>query len=67
MTQETTKNPRNDPTMSAEEYVQKLSSTGLADNSFVSSDVENCINNIRRKKKMLKKHRNNLSKVQKDC
>ena len=51
MTQETNNNPRNDPTMSAEESVQKLSSTDLADNSFVSSDVENCINNIRRKKK----------------
>ena len=68
MVQETTNNPRNDPTMSAEKSVEKLpSSTDPADNNFVSSNAGNCINNIRRsEKKNAKKHSNNLSKLQKD-
>ena len=49
MAQETTNNPRNDPTMSAQKYDEKLpSSTDPADNNVVSSDVDNCINNITR-------------------
>ena len=45
---ETTDNHRNEPTLSAKKYVEKLpSSTYPADNNFVSSDVDNCINNIR--------------------
>ena len=52
MAQEATNNPRNDPTMSGEKSVEKLpSSTDPADNNFVSSDVDNCINNIRRSEK----------------
>ena len=47
-----TNNPRNDPTMTAEKSVEKLpSSTEPADNNFVSSDVDICINNIRRSEK----------------
>ena len=43
-----TNNLRNDPTMIAEKSFEKLpSSTDLADNNFVSSDVDICINNIR--------------------
>ena len=68
MGQETTSNPRNDPTMTAEKSDEKLpSSADPADNNFISSDVDNCINNIRRsEKKNAKKNRNNLSKLQKD-
>ena len=69
MAQETTYNPRNDPTVTAEKSVEKLpSSTDPADSNYVSSDVGNCINNIRRSEKNhpKKKHRNNLSKLQKD-
>ena len=48
MAHQTTINPRNDPTMTAEKSVEKLpSSTYPADNNFVSSDVDNCINNFR--------------------
>ena len=44
MAQETTNNPRNDPTMTAKKSIEKLpSSTDLADNNFVSSGVCNCI------------------------
>ena len=65
---ETTDNHRNEPTLSTKKYVEKLpSSTYPADNNFVSSDVDNCINNIRGSKmKNVKKHRNNVSKLQKD-
>ena len=68
MAQETTNNPRNDSTMTAEKSVEKLpSSTDPADSNYVSSDVGNCINNIRRSEKNhAKKHRNNLSKLQND-
>ena len=69
MAQETTKNARNNPAMTAHKSVEKLlSNTDPADNNFVSSFVDdNYINNIRRsEKRMLKKHRNNLSKLQKD-
>ena len=47
--------------MSAEKSVETLSSsTDLVDNNFVSSDVNNCVNNIRGyEKRMPKKHRNN--------
>ena len=49
MAQETTDSSRNDPTMTAEKFVEKLpSSTGPAENNFVSSNVDNCINNFRR-------------------
>ena len=50
--------------MSAEKSVEKLpSSTNPAANNFVSSDADNCINNIRRfEKNNAKKHRNNLNK-----
>ena len=55
MAHETTNNLQNDPTLSAKRSVGKLtSSTDPAGNNFVSSDVDNCINNIRRsEKKML--------------
>ena len=68
MAHETTNNPRNEPTLSAKRSVEKLpSSTDPADNNFVSSDVDNCINVTRRsEKKNDKKYRNNLSKLQKD-
>ena len=69
MAQETTNNARNNPTMTADKSVEKLlSNTDPADNNFVSSFVDdNYINNIRRsEKRMLKKHHNNLSKLQKD-
>ena len=47
-----TNNPRNDPTMTAENSVEKLPSrTDPADNNFVSSNVDICINNIRRSEK----------------
>ena len=49
MVHETTNNSRTDPTLSAKKSVEKLtSSTDPADNNFVSSDVDNCINNTRR-------------------
>ena len=52
MAHETTNNPRNKHTLSAKKSVEKLpSSTGPADNNFVSSDVDNCINNTRRSEK----------------
>ena len=52
MAHETTNNPRNEPTLSAKKSVEKLpSSTDPADNNFVSSDVDNCINNTRRSEK----------------
>ena len=58
MAQETTNNPRNDCTMTL--------SINLADNNSASSDVDNCINHIKRlEKKNAKKHRNNLNKLQK--
>ena len=68
MAHETTNNPRNEPNLSAKKSVEKLPAcTDPADNNFVSSDVDNCINNTRRsEKKNAKKHRNNLSKLQKD-
>ena len=68
MAHETTNNPRNEHTLSAKKSVEKLpSSTDPADNNFVSSDVDNCINNTRRsEKKNDKKYRNSLNKLQKD-
>ena len=68
MAQETATNLRNDPTMTAEKSNGKLpSSTDPADIKFVSSDLDNCINTIRRsEKRILKNHLNNLSKLQKD-
>ena len=68
MAHETNNNPRNEPTLSAKKSVEKLpSSTDPADNNFVSSDVQNCINNLEDlKKRILKKHHNNLNKLQKD-
>ena len=52
MAHETTINLRNEPTLSAKKSSEKLpSSTDPADNKFVSSDVDNCINNIRRSEK----------------
>ena len=46
MAQKTTKN---NPTMTAKNFVEKLpSSTDSADNNSVSSDVDNCTNNYRR-------------------
>ena len=52
MAHETANNPRNEPHLQA-----KKSSSDPADNNFVSSDVDNCVNNIRRseKKKNAKK------------
>ena len=48
MAQETTNNPRNDRTITAENSDEKLpSSTDPAANNFVSSDLDICINNIR--------------------
>ena len=41
MAQETTNNPRSDPTIIAEKSVEKLSSTDPADNNFISSDIDN--------------------------
>ena len=47
-----TNNPQNDPTVTTEKSVEKLpSSTDPAENNFVSSDVDICINNIRRSEK----------------
>ena len=68
MAQETTNNPRNVSTMTAKKSAEKLpSSTEPTDNSFVLSDEDSCINNIRRsEKRMLKKHGDNLSKLHKD-
>ena len=52
MAHETTNNPQNKPTLSAKKSVEKLpSSTDPAANNFVSSNVDNCINNIRRSEK----------------
>ena len=52
MAHETTSNPRNEPTLSAKKSVEKLpSSTDPVDNNFVSSNVDNCINNTRRSEK----------------
>ena len=52
MTQESTNNPRNNRTMTAEKSEEKLpSTTDHANKNFVSSDAENCINNIRRSEK----------------
>ena len=49
MAHETTNSPRNEPTLSAKKSFEELpSSTDPADNNFVSSEVDNCINNIRR-------------------
>ena len=49
MAQETTNNPRNDPIIIAEKSIEKLpSSADPADNNLASSDVDDCINNIRR-------------------
>ena len=68
MAHETTNNPRNEPNLSAKKSVEKLPAcTDPADNNFVSSDVDNCINNTRRsEKKNDKKYRNSLNKLQKD-
>ena len=67
MAQETTNNPQKDLTMTAEKSVEKLpSSTDPADNNFVSTDVNNCINNFRiSAKQNARKHRHSLSKLQK--
>ena len=52
MAQETTNNPRNDPTITVGKSDEKLPlSTDPVDNNFASSDVDNCINNIRRSEK----------------
>ena len=52
MAQETTNNPRKDLTMTAEKSDKKLpSNTDIADNNFISPDVDNSINNIRRSEK----------------
>ena len=52
MAHETTNNPRNEPNLSAKKSVEKLPAcTDPADNNFVSSDVDNCINNTRRSEK----------------
>ena len=52
MAQETTNNPRNDPTITVRKSDEKLPlSTDPVDNNFASSDVDNCINNIRRSEK----------------
>ena len=49
MAQGTTNNLRNDHTITAEKCNKKiLSSTDPAGNNFVSSDVDNCISNVRR-------------------
>ena len=65
MAQKTASNPKNDPTMTAEKSAEKLpSSTDLPDNNFISSNVDNCINNSRRSEKQNAK--NYLSKLQKD-
>ena len=68
MAQETTNSPRNYRTTPVEKSVETLSSsTGPAHNNFVSSEINNCVNNIRGyEKRMLKKHRNNLRKLQKN-
>ena len=65
MAQKTTSNPKTDPTMTAEKSAEKLpSSTDPPDNNFISSNVDNCINNSRRSEKQnAKKY---LSKLQKD-
>ena len=50
--QETPNNPRNDSTMTAENFVKKLPSRiDHAESNFASSDVANCINNFRRSEK----------------
>ena len=60
MAHETTNNPRNEPTLSAKKSVEKLpSSRDPADNNFVLSGVDNCINNTRRS---VKKNDKKISK-----
>ena len=50
--QETPNNPRNDSTMTAENFAKKLPSrTDHAESNFASYDVDNCINNFRRSEK----------------
>ena len=52
MAQETTNNPRNDCTMTGKKSNGKLIlSINLADNNSASSDVDNCINHIKRLEK----------------
>ena len=52
MAQETTNNPRNDCTMTGKKSNGKLTlSINLADNNSASSDVDNCINHIKRLEK----------------
>ena len=49
MTQENINNLRNDPIITTEKSVEKSpSSTNAAKNNFISSGVDNCINNFRR-------------------
>ena len=49
MSSETIINPRSNLANTAEKSVEKLpSSTDPADNNFIPSDVDNCINNLRR-------------------
>ena len=66
MAHETTNNPRNEPTLSAKKSVEKLpSSTDPADNNFVSSDVDNCINNTRRSER--KNAKKNIATISANC
>ena len=52
MAQETNNNPRNDCTMTGKKSNGKLTlSINLADNNSASSDVDNCINHIKRLEK----------------
>ena len=69
MAQKTTNNQRNDPTMyDRQKICWKIAiKHSPCDNNFVSSDVDDCINNFRRSgKKNAKKHRHNFSKLEKD-
>ena len=63
MTHETTNNPQNNPIKTAEKSDEKLpSSTDPTDNNFISTDVRNCINILKKsKRRTLKEHGKNLS------
>ena len=65
MAHETTNNPRNDGTITTEKSVEKLpSSRDLAGHNFISSDVDQCINNFRRSEKQnSKKKKKKTTKI----
>ena len=69
MTQETTNNQRNDGTMAAKKPNEDLQlSKDPTNNNFVSSDADNCINNIRKpEKKECQKTSKQSQQIAKKC